>query len=537
MIMNYPSPHDSASNTFVQKHSSCVIGILSGFDRLRLRGTLRQLYCPRVMEAYLNACRILIKDFGRLVEQTTQAVKEKAKALAEKAGRPFVFLPSSQISKEDLVRKIAAKDQINQGLIAVLSALEPCKSFRVIGNPQTKHIELKVEPRKCGHLYFYYEHSKFGFMHLCLQTWFPFEVSICLNGRHWLARQLEAAGIGYQKKENAFLRIADLEQAQALMEQQLQTDWPQELTKLLNEAHPLHKRICRPLALKYYWSSSETEYATDVIFKDPDSLARLYPGLVHHAIRSFSSRDVMRFLGRSVPLTTGKVFGQFKGEIISDVKHRPEGVRVKHSLQGNSIKFYDKHGSVLRVETTIVRPQEFRTFRHEEGSAKTQKKQKSWRPLRRGLADLQRRAHLCQKANHRYLEALASTTGTIPLFEWVQKTCQPITRAGQRYRALNPWGPQDGRLLELINQGQFTINGFRNRDIRTAYFPSRCTQRQTKQRMGWIGRRLRLLRAHGLIQKVSGTHRYIVSDKGRTTITALLTARRADVQQLTKLAA
>src|SRR6266404_4567738 len=215
MIMNYPSPHDSASNTFVQKHSSCVIGILSGFDRLRLRGTLRQLYCPRVMEAYLNACRILIKDFGRLVEQTTQAVKEKAKALAEKAGRPFVFLPSSQISKEDLVRKIAAKDQINQGLIAVLSALEPCKSFRVIGNPQTKHIELKVEPRKCGHLYFYYEHSKFGFMHLRLQTWFPFEVSICLNGRHWLARQLDQAGIGYQKKENAFLRIADLEQAQA----------------------------------------------------------------------------------------------------------------------------------------------------------------------------------------------------------------------------------------------------------------------------------------------------------------------------------
>ena len=170
------------------------------FDRLRLRGTLRQLYCPRVMEAYLNACRILIKDFARLVETTTTAVKAQAKALAQKLGRPFLFVSSSQINKEDLARKIAAKDQISQGLIAILSALEPCKSFRVIGNPQTKQIELKVETRKCGHLYFYYEHSKFGFMHVRLQTWFPFQVNICLNGRHWLARQLDQVGIAYRKR-------------------------------------------------------------------------------------------------------------------------------------------------------------------------------------------------------------------------------------------------------------------------------------------------------------------------------------------------
>jgi len=50
-------------------------------------------------------------------------------------------------------------------------------------------------------------------------------------------------------------------------------------------------------------------------------------------------------------------------------------------------------------------------------------------------------------------------------------------------------------------------------------------------------RKLRLLRAHGLIRKVSGTHRYVVSEKGRRIITALLAARQADVEQLTALAA
>jgi hypothetical protein len=486
------------------------------------------------MEAYLNACRILIKDFAQLVDRTTKAVKAKAQALAQQAGRPWIFVPSSQSSKEEMARKIALKEGVTEGLICILNAVEPCQSFRVCGNRETKMIEIKVETRKCSHLYFYYDHAEFGFMHLRLQTWFPFQVNVCLNGRHWLARQLDKAGIAYQKKENTFVRIANMQKAQTLLDEQLQTDWPKELGRLLKEVHPLHREICRPLALQYYWSASETEYATDVMFKDAQSLARLYPSLVHHAMSSFSSPDVMRFLGRNVPVGTGKVPSHFKGEIISDSKHRPEGVRVKHSLHGNTIKFYDKQGSVLRVETTIVRPQEFTSYRKAEGHPKSKK---AWRVLRRGVADMKRRAEVSARANERYLQALAATGGTIPLFEWVQKTCKPVVRAGQRYRALNPWAPEDGKLLELVNRGEFALNGFRNRDIRAAFFKSRASEAEKKRRSGWIGRRLRILRAHGLIQKVTGTHHYIVTDKGRITITALLSARKADVEQLTKMAA
>lgn len=525
---------DNAPQTFLSRYQSDVIGILHGFDRLRIRGTLRHLYCPTVMEAYLNACRVLIKDFGKLVQSTTEAVKEKAKALACRMGRPFVYVSSSQISKEDLVRQIARKEKITEGLIAVLSAVEPCQSFRVVGNYLTKQIELKLESRKCVHLYFYYEHARFGFMHLRLQTWFPFQVNVCLNGRHWLGRQLDQAGIAYQKKENTFLRIADLSRAQQLLDEQLQTDWPKELKALLNTVHPLNRQIRRPLGLEYYWSASESEYATDVMFKDSDTLARHYPSWVHHAMRSFSSPDVMRFLGRKVPMTTGKVSGHFKGEIISDTKHRPEGVRVKHSLSGNSIKFYDKQGSVLRVETTIVRPQEFRVYRQPEGQPKPKAK---WRVLRRGMADLKRRADISRKANQRYLAALGSTGGTIPLFEWVQNTCQPIRREGKRYRGIQPWSKPDRLLLELINRGEFILNGFRNRDLCRMFFKPSKDPLECKRRMSWMCRRIRLLRAHGLVQKVSGTHRYIVSQKGRTTITALLAAARADVEQLTQIAA
>ena len=98
-----------------------MTGVLSGFDRLRLRGTLRHLFQPTVMEAYLNACRFLIKDFGTFAQGLTARIKAAADASAEQAGRPFRFLPYSQTSKEDLARRIAQEDGVTSGLIAIVS--------------------------------------------------------------------------------------------------------------------------------------------------------------------------------------------------------------------------------------------------------------------------------------------------------------------------------------------------------------------------------------------------------------------------------
>jgi hypothetical protein len=124
-----------------------------------------------------------------------------------------------------------------------------------------------------------------------------------------------------------------------------------------------------------------------------------------------------------------------------------------------------------------------------------------------------------------------------PLSQEAQTICQRLRKDGQSYRALNPWSVEDARLLEAVNRGEFAINGFRNRDLRALLFSTKGTAQEQKRRAGAITRKIRLLRAHGLIRKVSGTHRYVVSEKGRRIITALLTARQANVEQLTALAA
>ncbi len=305
------------------------------------------------------------------------------------------------------------------------------------------------------------------------------------------------------------------------------------LQPLLEQCHPHAPALCQPLALSYYWSVSESEYATDVMFKSSAALARLYPALIHQGIQHFGSTDVLRFLGHKVQ-ANGRVHGNDQGEILSSLKHRPEGLRLKHEANGNSVKLYDKQGSVLRVETTLRRPHQFRVYR---ASERDPEQKKRWQVLRKSVGDLHRRAEICEAVNGRYLEALASVRAGQSAGKVAQVVCRPLIKEGRRYRGLNPWAEPDATLLALINRGQWTVSCFRNRDLRAALFPGRADAAQVRRQSGQVTRALARLRAHGIVKKVGGTYRYQLTTQGRQIITALLAARQANVDKLIALAA
>ena len=140
-------------------------------------------------------------------------------------------------------------------------------------------------------------------------------------------------------------------------------------------------------------------------------------------------------------------------------------------------------------------------------------------------------------ANRRYLEALASVTDKTTASEASADLCRAVVKDDRRHRALNPWSDKDAALLAAISRGEYAINGMRNRDLRRQLWAKVGTDKEDRRRSSAVTRQLRLLRAHGLLRKVSGTHRYVVTEGGRKIITALLAARQADVEQLTALAA
>jgi hypothetical protein len=527
---------------FIQRHGANVIGTLSGFDRVRLRGTLRWLSNLRGMYGFLQASSVLLKDFTRYAKNITDQIRQRTDQDAEQAGRPVIYLNSSRQSKEEAAREIAERDSVREGLICVLTCVEPCLYHQVGPNRQLKRLELRYTSGKCLHQYHYFQHPELGFMHTRLQTWFPFTLHVCLNGREWLAREMDAAGLGYVRRDNCFVELEDVEQTQKLFDQQLRVSWGSVMNRLTRQVHPLHQTLFRDPPNPYYWSVSESEWATDVMFRSPQSLAQLYPRLVRHGISALSSADVMRFLGHRTP-AHGGVNGHFQGEVVTDLKARPEGVRLKHRAGRNSLKMYDKQQTVLRIETTLNDAGPLKVYRAtEEGAAKARRTgkpaKKKWRPLRKGVADLARRAALCQAANQRYLETLAQVDDTTPLGRMTAKLCQPTTCNGRRVRALNPLGAEDAQLLAAVARGEFALQGFRNRDLRPLLFgDASVSDEQRRKQSAAVSRRLRLLRAHGLIAKVSKTHRYQLTSLGRVAIPALLNAQHANAAQLNQLAA
>ncbi len=516
--------------SFLQRHAAHVWGALRGFDRIRFRGTFRQLATVQGMTSMLAYSKVLFKDFRSFAERVTDQFRDGVIAVAEAAGRPVQYLTTPEIDKEQLINDVARDQGVGpSGVLAVLSAVEVCNSFELHRNRLAKILELRTARRKCLHYYVYFQDPTFGRVHVRLQTWFPWNVHILLNGREWLARQMDHCGLRYRRRDNCFVWIEDFDRAQRLLDEQLRTAWPQRLTGLLDQANPALRRLLRPWELNPYWSAEQSEWATDVAFRSGQDLAQLYPRLVHHALTTFDSRAVMRFLGKSFRRQP-YLNGHFQGEVVSDVAHRPEGIRVKHRLKANSLKMYDKQGSVLRVETTINDARDLKCYRPKEGDPQGPR---SYRPLRKGVADLARRAELCDASNNRYFQALAATEIHTPLKQVVSACCRPVTRKGRRHRALNPLQEADAKLLATVVRGEFLIKGFRNADIRVALCgadPADPLER--RRRAARVSRLLSLLRAHGLIKKIPKTHRYLPTADGNRKIPDIIAAYNASIEKL-----
>jgi hypothetical protein len=215
---------------------------------------------------------------------------------------------------------------------------------------------------------------------------------------------MDHEGIGYEKHDNCFTRIDNLERAQQLFDLMNQQAWAGWLEKLAASIHPFLRAKSDLHFKPYYWSLGQGEYATDILFRDASVLKEIYPALLQHAIHHFQCKDVLRFLGR-------RISGLFNGEVRSHMGSRVEGVRIKHWVEENSIKMYDKAGSVLRIETTINNTRRFKVRRR---VTRQGQKTMTWVQMRKGVVDIRRRVEVCRGANARYLDALAVVGDSTP---------------------------------------------------------------------------------------------------------------------------
>jgi hypothetical protein len=526
--------------SFLSRFGSLIRFVFSGFDRLRFCGDPRMLNNARGLDSYLYQQQVRYDHFTRHAESLTKVFCTQTEAQARAEGVPLRHLNSPTIDKEAFALQLAQEHAPSTtGRIALLTAVELCSVYRIRKNSDG-WIKPVKERGKCLHYYHYFLHPEFGLCYVRIQSWLPFTVRVGLNGRTWLYRQLQTRGVAFSQRDNLLLSVDDPALAQQLLDEQPRADWLTLLNNLVQPIQPLWSYLYDTADKPYHWMTEQSEWATDCIFHNPADLAHWYPRWLRHGIETLQCRDVLRYLGKKVP---EHGYGGCTGEVKIDLRQRTEGTRLKFWYDTNSLKIYDKGGlpkmpdsaTGFRIETTVNQPKAFQVYRTKEGDALDAAK--AWRPMRKGVADLPRRAEISQATNNRLAESLATVADSHTLGELLKPLGQPVFADGRRRaRPLNPLTGKDGTLLRALARGEFLVQGFRNRDVRLALYGEATDHQQRQRHAAAVTRQLAILRAHDVILKVPTTHRYHLSASGRRIVAGLLAAHASDIDRLTQSA-
>jgi hypothetical protein len=167
-------------------------------------------------------------------------------------------------------------------------------------------------------------------------------------------------------------------------------------------------------------------------------------------------------------------------------------VTVNIFYKHSRIKQYLKEGRAWRIESVINSPDDI--------------------GVQRRLHNLPELVARCRDANRRILDVQHAGQGCAigpTLFERIQ---QPYAWEGQRTGALRFGDQRAMALAGALCLTLLAVTGFTNRSLR-ALVAGLLGSPYSASQMSYDLRRLRL---HGLIRRLEGRHRYVLTDQGRT---------------------
>jgi hypothetical protein len=506
-------------SSFAARFATLINWILSCFDRVIFKGYL-PISRPYEFERFVDrVLKMRRADFIKvLAPQWSDRVVSHSKSLAQRQGRTWEYA-TGNVDKDGWAKALLHKHPMTEGLVGVLCVMESCPTFKLASGKGRPQFVSRLVPQRV--LYFYFVDKDLGLMHVRLQTWAPFTCQVYVNGHDYLARQLKKKGITFKQIDNAFVELSDPAAAQRIANRFTKLRWPKILERYARRVNPLLDRELQKVS--HYWVTDQAEYATDIRFRDRNHLALLFRCLLEFALLTFSPKKIFGYLGR-------KWHERFDGEVQTHYKSvREPGACIKHYMKGNWLKMYDKLGLMIRVETVINQPGEFKVLRecqHRDGRKST-----GWFAMGKGVGNLHHYQSHALASNERYLEALASVKDPTPNYDDLKELTERRREKGRSSAGFNPAREEEARLFAAVLEGDHIAQGFRNKDIRAAIGGDAPSNKKCQSQSAAVGRMLKRLHVRGLVVKVPRTRRWRVTEKGRRVLgDTLLTYRRYNRQ-------
>lgn len=488
-----------------EKYEDELHGVLYCYDRLLISGHLQPLAYAKGMTKYLYQQGIRIFDFPQFAQPLRDMVRANAEQIAQEKGLEIEFIrKQGAFRKEERVQEIIEARGGHPGLVHIFSAMEQCPSYQPWHDKESHNTYLNPKSSKCLHYYFYFIDPELGLCHLRVPTWVPFRLQFYFNGHNWLAAALKEKEIAFELVDNAFVQLADFEQANELVDQFDIEQLQHKLDRWAEQYCP----VVGHLKLQYHWSISQAEIATDLVFKEQETLQQIYPHLLETLVHTVKPDDIATFLGRKA------VHGRYQGEMGNRFKVRLEGSRIKHRMGPVSIKMYDKFKLILRIETTVDDVSFFYHYRHVQHRDGTTSPK--WAPMKKTIYSLPALLEVAITANDRYLKFVSAIETPEIGVQKLHLLAETQADEHHRYKGFNLLTEEDTSLFRLLLRGEFTISGFANKDLRRL-LPAKNS--------GQITRLLKRLRMHGVIKRVRNRYKYYLTNFGRHVTTMALKLR------------
>jgi len=490
-------------SSLIERYAEKIEGQLTCWDRVVISGILPDIVHKDGIHSYLRRHKIQVRDLENHFKRLNDALRKQAEARADEAGLEIDYIRRSNFRKDDRIKEVIAERGDHAGLVHIFAAVEGCTAWRVRRRKCDGHEFVFSRRTKCLHYYFYFIDSVLGLCYFRVPTFAPFRVQFYFNGHGWLANRLRTEAVDFELIENVFVRIGDYEKAQEVAESIDAETLHRYLDRLAGSILPFLDRF----QSGYRWSVWQAEIATDIIFKTADDLDPVYDHLMRTAVCTVKTDQVANFLGR-------RMDSRFPGEVNTTLQTRSHGTCVKHSMGKATIKMYDKLGRVLRIETTVSDVTFFshrREVEHRDGtrSVKTAK-------VRKSIYSMPILFDLMRAANNRYLDFISALDDPSDGVRGLKKIAESVKKRGRSWRGFNLCASHDHSVLLAIARGEWSIQGFRNKDIRNLLGLN-------ASQMSRIIRRLRL---HSLIKKAPRAYRYHLTKLGRRLISAALRVRQ-----------
>jgi hypothetical protein len=467
---------------------------LECMDRVYMNVCVRQLQYDKGIVGFFRFHRGHKFASSALMKPMTDEFVAKLERFAKEQKVPVITFEKGQ-RKDDVAKEYLARFTGKEGILFIGKAQERAKVHRTEGrrNPKDgqRYAWLVPSTAMVNHYYIYGVDGNFGPFFIKFCSYFPYNAKLCINGHEYLKCQLTEHGIPFEALDNGIHSCEDPKAMQGLADTLTAAKIDALLRKWLKRLpHPFTAKD-RAAGYRYQVSILQSEYSLTQVLDQPVNGRIFFEQVIRENLDIGRPDKVQLIFDKRIGRRTP---GRCRTRVLTD------GVipTLHLDYKSNQAKQYhkdggDKIGRALRTETTINNASDFR--------------------IGRSLENLEKLKEIGFAVNRRLLKVEQVTHDCIVGEREFRELQSPVIRSTQRASALRFGDPRVLALFQVLVLFCLLPEGFRNRDVREHYArllgidPATLTQ-------GKMTYQLRRLLMHGLIERVSGTHRYRLTSHG-----------------------